>query len=67
MSYHLGKRIKMNLFCGEDSREDKDKDDPAFIVSDMDDSIKLIYAKRIQIELSIRRQYGFTVDFHNIL
>lgn len=37
VSYHPGKPIKMNLFCAEN---DTDKDDPVFLVSDMDDMMK---------------------------
>jgi hypothetical protein len=54
VSYHLGKKIKVNLFCGEDDRVNKDKDDPAFIISDTDDLIDLIYRKRSQIEEGFR-------------
>ena len=41
----------MNLFC---AKHDTDKDDPVFLVSDMDDTIKLIYSKRMQIEEGFR-------------
>lgn len=51
VSYHLGKRIKMNLFCAENESKE---DDPVFIVSDIDDITKLIYAKRMQIEEGFR-------------
>ena len=51
VSYHLGKPIQMNLFCAEN---DKDKDDPVFLVSDMDDMIALIHRKRTQIEEGFR-------------
>ena len=51
VSYHLGKPIKMNLFCAEN---DRDKDDPVFLVSDMDDLIALIHRKRTQIEEGFR-------------
>jgi len=51
VSYHLGKPIKMNLFCAE---HDTDKDDPVFLVSDMDDMIALIHRKRTQIEEGFR-------------
>jgi len=51
VSYHLGKRIKMNLFCAENGSKE---DDPVFIVSDMDDTIDLIYRKRMQIEEGFR-------------
>jgi hypothetical protein len=54
VSYHLKQRIKVNLFCGEDNRLRKDKDDPAFIISDTDDLIDLIYLKRTQIEEGFR-------------
>jgi hypothetical protein len=54
VSYHPGKKIKVNLFCGEDTRENKDKDDPAFIVSDMDDLSEVIFRKRMQIEEGFR-------------
>lgn len=54
VSYHLGKPIKVNLFCGEDDRVNKDRDDPAFIISDMDDLIDLIYQRRPQIEEGFR-------------
>lgn len=54
VSYHLGMQIKLNLFCGEDTRVNKDKDDPAFIISDTDDLIDLIYQKRPQIEEGFR-------------
>ena len=54
VSYHLKQRIKVNLFCGEDDRLSKDKDDPAFIISDTDDLIDLIYRKRPQIEEGFR-------------
>jgi len=53
VSYHLGKSIRMNLFCAENESEGKE-DDPVFIVSDMDDTIDLIYAKRMQIEEGFR-------------
>jgi len=49
VSYHLGKQIKMNLFCAENESKE---DDPVFIVSDMDDTIDLIYRKRMQIEIN---------------
>ncbi len=49
--YHLGKPIEMNLFCAEN---DRDKDDPVFLVSDMDDLIALIHRKRTQIEEGFR-------------
>jgi len=49
--YHLGKPIKMNLFCTEN---DKSEDDPVFLVSDMDDLIALIHRKRSQIEEGFR-------------
>jgi len=51
ISYHLGKPIQMNLFCAE---SDRDKDDPVFLVSDMDDMIALIHRKRTQIEEGFR-------------
>jgi len=51
VSYNLGKPIKMNLFCAEN---DRDKDDPVFLVSDMDDLIALIHRKRTQIEEGFR-------------
>jgi hypothetical protein len=51
VSYHLGKRIKVNLFCAEN---DRDKDDPVFLVSDMDNMIALIHRKRTQIEEGFR-------------
>lgn len=51
VSYHLRQRIKMNLFCVE---HDTDKDDPVFLVSDMDDMIALIHRKRTQIEEGFR-------------
>lgn len=51
VSYHLGKPIKMNLFCAEN---DTDKDDPVFLVSDMDDLIALIHRRRTQIEEGFR-------------
>jgi hypothetical protein len=54
VSYHLGMRLNVNLFCGEDDRVNKDKDDPAFIISDTDDLIDLIYRKRPQIEEGFR-------------
>ena len=54
VSYHLKQQIKVNLFCGEDDRLRKDKDDPAFIISDTDDLIDLIYRKRTQIEEGFR-------------
>jgi hypothetical protein len=54
VSYHLGNPIQMNLFCGEDTRMNKDKDDPAFIISDMDDLSELIFRKRMQIEEGFR-------------
>jgi hypothetical protein len=41
----------MNLFCAEN---DEDKDDPVFLVSDMDDMIELIHRKRTQIEEGFR-------------
>lgn len=53
-SYHLKQQIKVNLFCGEDDRLRKDKDDPAYIISDTDDLIDLIYRKRVQIEEGFR-------------
>jgi len=62
VSYHLRQRIKVNLFCGEDDRVNKDKDDPAFIISDTDDLIDLIYRKRTQIEegfRDIKTLFGF--------
>ena len=49
-STDLGKPIQMNLFCGQDTRVRKDKDDPAFIISDTDDLSELIFRKRMQIE-----------------
>jgi hypothetical protein len=54
VSYHLGKKIKVNLFCGEDTRVNKDKEDPAFIISDMDDLSEPIFRKRMQIEEGFR-------------
>ena len=51
VSYHLKKQISMNLFCG---KNDKDEDDPAFIISDTDDIPNLIYGKRMQIEEGFR-------------
>jgi len=51
VSYHLGKPIQMNLLCAEN---DRDKDDPVFLVSDMDDLIALIHRKRTQIEEGFR-------------
>ena len=54
VSYHLGNPIKVNLFCGEDDRVNKDKADPAFIISDTDDLIDLFYRKRPQIEEGLR-------------
>ena len=41
----------MNLFCTDNESKD---DDPVFIVSDMDDTIDLIYRKRMQIEEGFR-------------
>ena len=55
VSYHLGRKLKMNLFCAEN---DSKEDDPVFIVSDMDDIIDLIYRKRMQIEEGFRL-FGF--------
>jgi hypothetical protein len=51
VSYHLGKPIEMNLLC---AKNDRDKDDPVFLVSDMDDLIALIHRKRTQIEEGFR-------------
>jgi hypothetical protein len=51
VSYHLRQRIKINLFCAE---HDTDKDDPVFLVSNMDDMIDLIHRKRTQIEEGFR-------------
>jgi hypothetical protein len=51
VSYHLKKQISMNLFCG---KNDRDEDDPAFIISDTDDIPNLIYGKRMQIEEGFR-------------
>lgn len=54
VSYHLGKPIEMNLLCAENDRDnDRDKDDPVFLVSDMDDLISLIHRKNI-IERELR-------------
>lgn len=57
--YNLGKPIRMNLFCAQN---DKDVDDPVFLVSDMDDMIALIHRKRTQIEegfRDIKSLFGF--------
>jgi hypothetical protein len=51
VSYHLGKPIEMNLLC---AKNDRDKDDPVFLVSDMDDLLALIHRKRTQIEEGFR-------------
>ena len=42
----------MNLFCAE--ADDEDRDDPVFLVPDMDDMIDLIHRKRTQIEEGFR-------------
>ena len=46
--YHSQERITVNLFCAED---DSDKDDPVFIVSNIDDGIGLLYKLRMRIEM----------------
>ncbi len=51
VSYNLSNPIKMNLFCEEN---EKNSEDPIFLVSDLDDTIELIYEKRTQIEEGIR-------------
>ena len=49
--YHSQERITVNLFCAED---DSDKDDPVFIVSNIDDGIGLLYKLRMRIEEAFR-------------
>ena len=56
VSYHLGMRIKVNLFCGEDDRANKDKDDPAFIISDT--GISLVGKELAEIRLPSPRLSG---------
>jgi hypothetical protein len=51
VSYHLGKPIKLNLFCAQN---DNDVDDPVFLVSDMNDTLDLIYKRRMDIEEGFR-------------
>lgn len=51
MFYHLKERIKVNLFSAKDP---SDKDDPFFVVSNVDDSLALLYSKRMQIEEGFR-------------
>lgn len=49
--YHLGKRIKVNLFTTENESK---KEDPVFLISDMDDLLDLIYRRRMDIEEGFR-------------
>jgi hypothetical protein len=49
--YHMKERVKVNLFCAVD---DSDKDDPMFIVSNIDDGIGLLYGLRMRIEEAFR-------------
>jgi len=49
--YHSQERITVNLFCAED---DSDKDDPVFIVSNIDDGIGLLYRLGMRIEEAFR-------------
>lgn len=51
MYYHLREQIKVNLFCAPN---EADEDDPFFVVSNVDDSIGLLYKKRMQIEEAFR-------------
>lgn len=49
--YHIKEQIDVNLFCSENP---SDKDDPFFVVSNVDGGIDLIYSKRPQIEEAFR-------------
>jgi hypothetical protein len=51
MYYHIRKQIKVNLYCGENP---SDEEDPYFVVSSIDDSLGLLYSKRMQIEEGFR-------------
>lgn len=49
--YHLREKIKVNLYSGKNP---SDADDPFFVVSNIDDSLRLLYSKRMQIEEGFR-------------
>jgi len=49
--YHIKKQIKVNLYS---ARNPSDDDDPYFVVSSLDDSLGLLYKKRMQIEEAFR-------------
>lgn len=51
MFYHIREKIKVNLFSGKNP---SDEDDPFFVVSNVDDSLSLLYSKRMQIEEGFR-------------
>ena len=59
IKYHLGKQLELNLFCGQNP---KDEDDPVFIISDLDDALGELYKKRMDIEegfRDIKTLFGF--------
>jgi hypothetical protein len=51
MSYHIKERIKVNLLC---AKNPSDEEDPFFVVSNVDDSLGMLYSKRMQIEEGFR-------------
>lgn len=49
--YHIKKQIKVNLYSAKNPSDD---DDPYFVASNVDDSLGLLYKKRMQIEEAFR-------------
>ena len=51
MYYHIKKQVKVNLYSAKNPLDERD---PYFVVSNVDDSLGLLYKKRMQIEESFR-------------
>jgi hypothetical protein len=51
MCYHIKERIKVNLLSAKNA---SDEEDPYFVISNVDDSLGLLYSKRMQIEECFR-------------
>jgi len=59
MFYHIRERVKINLLSSENP---SNKADPFFVVSSVDDTIRMLYSKRMQIEecfRDIKSLFGF--------
>ncbi|MDQ1317920.1 MAG: family transposase, partial [Candidatus Poribacteria bacterium] len=51
MYYHIKKQVKVNLYSAKNPSDERES---YFVVSNVDDSLGLLYKKRMQIEESFR-------------